>query len=392
MNPHRLLPVVLLAAAAACLATSCATGPGSPNAPAADLAPADAAQPTAVTRAEFGRLPDGKVVEVYQLENRNGLRAKVITYGALLTEMHVPDRAGQLGDVTLGFDNLPAYLAGHPYFGATVGRYANRIAKGRFTLDGRAYTLATNDGPNHLHGGVRGFDKVLWRAEVIEGGPGAAVKFSYTSPDGEEGYPGTLTASVTYTLTDDNELRLDYTATTDHATVVNLTNHAYWNLAGAGSILDHLLLIAADHYTPVDNTLIPTGAIDPVRGTPMDFTRPLPIGSRIRQLTNDPQGYDHNYVLKSGGGSLARAARVEEPTTGRVLEIFTTEPGIQFYSGNFLDGTLTGKGGVVYHQHHGFCLETQHFPDSPNQPNFPSVILRPGRVYTQTTIHTFSTR
>jgi aldose 1-epimerase len=392
MNAHRLLSVTLIAAAAACLATSCATGPGSPKAPAADHAPTDAAQSTTVTRADFGRLPDGTVVEIYKLQNRNGLVAKVITYGALLTEMHVPDRAGKLGDVTLGFDNLQAYLDGHPYFGATVGRYANRIGKGRFTLDGRAYALATNDGPNHLHGGIRGFDKVLWRAEVIEGGSGAAVKFSYTSPDGEEGYPGTLTASVTYTLTDDNELRLDYTATTDQATVVNLTNHAYWNLAGAGSILDHLLLLAADHYTPVDDTLIPTGAIDPVRSTPMDFTRLLPIGSRIRQLTNDPQGYDHNYVLNSGGGNLARAARVEEPTTGRVLEIFTTEPGIQFYSGNFLDGTLTGKGGVVYHQHHGFCLETQHFPDSPNQPNFPSVILRPGRAYTQTTIHKFSTR
>jgi aldose 1-epimerase len=305
--------------------------------------------------------------------------------------MHVPDRTGRLGDVTLGFDNLQSYLDGHPYFGATVGRYANRIAQGRFTLDGRTYVLATNDGPNHLHGGVRGFDKVIWRAEVLAG-TGAAVRFTYTSPDGEEGYPGTLTAAVTYTLTEDNELRLDYLATTSQATVVNLTNHAYWNLAGTGNILDHVLQIAADRYTPVDDTLIPTGAIDPVRGTPMDFTRPLPIGSRIRQLTNEPQGYDHNYVLDSRGGDLALAARVEEPTTGRVLEIHTTEPGIQFYSGNFLDGTLTGKGGVVYQQYDGFCLETQHFPDSPNRPNFPSVILRPGQIYTQTTIHKFSTR
>jgi aldose 1-epimerase len=390
MKIHRLLPVAL-AALVAGLATSCATGPRSPSDPSVDRTPTDAAPRTSVTRAEYGRLPDGTVVEVYRLQNQNGLRANVITYGALLTEMHVPDRTGRLGDVTLGFDNLQSYLDGHPYFGATVGRYANRIAQGKFTLDGRAYTLATNDGPNHLHGGIRGFDKVIWRAEIL-GGTGAAVRFTYTSPDGEEGYPGTLTAAVTYTLTEDNELRLDYLATTDQATVVNLTNHAYWNLAGAGNILDHLLQIAANHYTPVDDTLIPTGAIDPVSGTPMDFTRPLPIGSRIRQLTNDPQGYDHNYVLNSGGGGLALAARVEEPTTGRVLEIHTTEPGIQFYSGNFLDGTLTGKAGVVYQQYDGFCLETQHFPDSPNRPNFPSVILRPGQTYTQTTIHKFSTR
>jgi len=390
MKTHQLLPVVLGALAAG-LATSCATGPRSPSDPAVEGTFTGAVGQTSVTRAEYGHLPDGTVVEVYQLQNRNGLRAKVITYGALLTEMHVPDRTGRFGDVTLGFDNLQSYLDGHPYFGATVGRYANRIAQGRFTLDGRTYVLATNDGPNHLHGGVRGFDKVIWRAEVLAG-TGAAVRFTYTSPDGEEGYPGTLTAAVTYTLTEDNELRLDYLATTSQATVVNLTNHAYWNLAGTGNILDHVLQIAADRYTPVDDTLIPTGAIDPVRGTPMDFTRPLPIGSRIRQLTNEPQGYDHNYVLDSRGGDLALAARVEEPTTGRVLEIHTTEPGIQFYSGNFLDGTLTGKGGVVYQQYDGFCLETQHFPDSPNRPNFPSVILRPGQIYTQTTIHKFSTR
>jgi aldose 1-epimerase len=390
MKTHQLLRVVLGALAAG-LATSCATGPRSPSDPAVEGTFTGAVGQTSVTRAEYGHLPDGTVVEVYQLQNRNGLRAKVITYGALLTEMHVPDRTGRFGDVTLGFDNLQSYLDGHPYFGATVGRYANRIAQGRFTLDGRTYVLATNDGPNHLHGGVRGFDKVIWRAEVLAG-TGAAVRFTYTSPDGEEGYPGTLTAAVTYTLTEDNELRLDYLATTSQATVVNLTNHAYWNLAGTGNILDHVLQIAADRYTPVDDTLIPTGAIDPVRGTPMDFTRPLPIGSRIRQLTNEPQGYDHNYVLDSRGGDLALAARVEEPTTGRVLEIHTTEPGIQFYSGNFLDGTLTGKGGVVYQQYDGFCLETQHFPDSPNRPNFPSVILRPGQIYTQTTIHKFSTR
>lgn len=385
MKTHR-LPALAVVTVVAALLTSCAISSRDRTRGAAPAAQ------SVVTQAEFGRLPDGTTIDVYELRNRNGLRARIITYGALLTEMHVPDRAGQWGDVTLGFDQLSDYLAGHPYFGATIGRYANRIAQGKFTLDGRTYTLATNDGPNHLHGGDRGFDKVVWRAEVLSGAPGAAVRFTYTSPDGEEGYPGTLQAAVTYTLTEDNELRLDYTATTDRPTVVNLTNHAYWNLAGAGSILDHLLLIAADHYTPVDDTLIPTGTIEPVDGTMMDFTRSLPIGSRIGELTNDPRGYDHNYVLNSGGGSLAFAARVEEPRTGRVLEIFTTEPGIQFYSGNFLDGTLTGKGGVVYHQYHGFCLETQHFPDSPNRPNFPSVVLRPGQTYTQTTVHRFSTR
>jgi aldose 1-epimerase len=343
-----------------------------------------------VSQSEFGKLPDGTRIDAYVLQNSHGLKAKLITYGALLTEMHVPDRDGRLGDVTLGFDNLQQYLDGHPYFGATIGRYANRIAQGKFTLDGQTYTLATNNVPNHLHGGLQGFDKVVWQAEIIGTDEGASVRFTYTSPHGEEGYPGTLTASVTYTLTDDNELRLDYTATTDKPTVVNLTNHAYWNLAEQGSILDHVLMLNADHYTPVDETLIPTGEIAPVEDTIMDFTQPLPIGSRIRQLTNDPQGYDHNYVLRSGGGALALAARVTEPTTGRILEIHTTEPGIQFYSGNFLDSTLTGKRSVVYHQHHGFCLETDHFPDSPNQPTFPSVVLRPGQTYTQTTVCRFS--
>ncbi len=347
------------------------------------------AMSSSVTKSEFGNLPDGTLVEAYTLQNSHGLKAKVVTYGALLTEMMVPDRHGRLGDITLGFDNLDQYLARHPYFGATIGRYANRIAKGKFTLDGKSYTLATNNVPNHLHGGLKGFDKVVWKAEIVDSSP-ASVRFTYVSPDGEEGYPGTLTVSVTYTLNDKNELQLDYTATTDKATVVNLTNHAYWNLAGEGSILDHVLMLNADHYTPVDDTLIPTGEIAPVKGTIMDFTKPMSIGSRITQLTNDPQGYDHNYVLRSGGGKLALAARVTEPTTGRILEISTTEPGIQFYSGNFLDSTLTGKRGVVYNQHDAFCLETDHFPDSPNQPNFPSVVLRPGQTYTQTTIHKFS--
>ena len=343
-----------------------------------------------VEKGAFGRMPDGTAVDVYTLKNKNGLVAKVITYGALLTEMHVPDRNGRLGDVTLGFDNLQQYLDGHPYFGATIGRYANRIAKGRFTLEGQTYTLATNNGPNHLHGGLRGFDKVIWNASILGTEAGASVKFTYVSRDGEEGYPGTLTATVIYTLTDRDELRLEYTATTDKATVVNLTNHAYWNLAEQGDILGHILMLNAGRYTPVDDTLIPTGEIAPVRGTIMDFTKPMPIGSRIRQLTNDPQGYDHNYVLRGGGGKLALAARVEEPKTGRILEIHTTEPGIQFYSGNFLDGTLQGKRGIVYQQHHAFCLEADHFPDSPNRPEFPTVTLRPGQAYRQTTIHRFT--
>jgi aldose 1-epimerase len=363
---------------------------------AAGCASRDQTQPptmrASIEKTSFGRMPDGTAVDAYVLKNKNGLLAKVITYGALLTEMHIPDRNGKMGDITLGFDNLKQYLDGHPYFGATIGRYANRIAKGKFSLDGRTYTVVTNNGPNHLHGGLKGFDKVVWKAEIVGNTAGASVRFTYISRDGEEGYPGTLTATVTYTLTDDNELRLDYTSATDKPTVVNVTNHAYWNLADGGDILGHVLELHADRYTPVDDTLIPTGAIAPVQGTIMDFTKPLPIGSRIRQLTNIPQGYDHNYVLRSGGGKLALAARVEEPKTGRVLEIHTTEPGIQFYSGNFLDGTLKGKRGVVYQQHHAFCLETDHFPDSPNQANFPSVTLRPGQIYRQTTIHRFTTR
>ena len=380
-STHNLL-IVLLALTAG-FAVSCSTSRGQLD--------RQKTMHASVEKGDFGRMPDGTAVDVYTLKNKNGLVAKVITYGALLAEMHVPDRNGRLGDVTLGFDNLQQYLDGHPYFGATIGRYANRIAKGRFTLDGRTYTLATNNGPNHLHGGLRGFDKVVWNASILGSETGASVKFTYVSRDGEEGYPGTLTATVVYTLTDRDELRLDYTATTDKATVVNLTNHAYWNLAERGEILGHLLMLNADRYTPVDDTLIPTGEIAPVRGTIMDFTQPMPIGSRIRQLTNDPQGYDHNYVLRGGGGKLALAARVEEPNTGRILEIHTTEPGIQFYSGNFLDGTLRGKGGAVYQQHHAFCLEADHFPDSPNRPEFPPVTLRPGQVFRQTTIHRFKT-
>jgi aldose 1-epimerase len=342
-----------------------------------------------IQKSVFGKLPDGTVVDLYTLANANGLCAKAATYGAIITEVHVPDRDGKLRDVVLGFDNLEQYLKGHPFFGATVGRFANRIAKGRFTLDGKTCALATNNGPNHLHGGLKGFDKKVWQAEPQTD---AAVKFSYTSPDGEEGYPGTLAVAVTMTLTDANELRLDYVATTDKPTPVNLTNHSYFNLAGEGSALNHEMMIAANYFTPSDSTLIPTGEIKPVKGTPMDFTTPQPIGSRFSQLRTNPIGYDHNYVLNAGGKSLALAARAHEPKSGRVMEVQTTQPGVQFYTANFLNGSLTGKRGVVYNQHCAFCLETQHFPDSVNQPKFPSVILRPGQTYRHTTIYKFSTQ
>jgi aldose 1-epimerase len=342
-----------------------------------------------VQKSSFGQMPDGAEVDLYTLANANGLSAKFTSYGAIITELHVPDRQGKLVDVVLGFDNLEQYLKGHPFFGATVGRVANRIAKGRFTLDGQTYALATNNGPNHLHGGLKGFDKKVWQAEAQ---PGAAVKFTCTSPDGEEGYPGKLAVAVTMSLTDANELRLDYTATTDKPTPVNLTNHSYFNLAGEGSALDHEMLIAADYFTPSDSTLIPTGEIEPVKVTPMDFTTPQPIGARFAQLHANPIGYDHNYVLNAGGKSLGLVARVREPKSGRVMEVHTTQPGVQFYTANFLNGSLTGKRGVVYNQHCAFCLETQHFPDSVNQTKFPSVILRPGQTYRQTTIYKFLTQ
>jgi aldose 1-epimerase len=342
-----------------------------------------------ITKSSFGKLPDGAPVSLYTLINANGLVAKVTDYGTIITELHVPDRQGKLGDVVLGFDNLEQYLKGHPCFGCTVGRVANRIAKGKFTLEGKTYTLAINNGPNHLHGGLKGFDKALWKAEPQAG---AAVKFTHLSPDGDEGYPGELRTAVVMTLTDENELRIDYSATTDKATPINLTNHSYFNLTGAGEVLNHELMIAADYYTPSDANLIPTGEIKPVKGTPLDFTSPQTIGSRFSALDANPRGYDHNFVLNSGGGKLALAARVHEPKTGRVMEVYTTETGVQLYTGNFLDGSLTGKNGTVYRQHSGVCLETQHFPDSVNQPRFPSIILRPGHTYRQTTTHKFLTR
>jgi aldose 1-epimerase len=341
-----------------------------------------------IQRTTFGKLPEGTAVELFTLRNAHGLLAKITNYGTIITELHVPDRHGALGDVVLGFDNLAQYLRGHPCFGCTVGRVANRIARGRFVLDGKTYTLAVNNGPNHLHGGLRGFDKVLWQATPLEG---AAVKFAYTSPEGEEGYPGTLAVEVIMSLTDADELRIDYSAVTDQPTPVNLTNHSYFNLAGQGDVLAHELMLAADYYTPANADSIPTGQIAPVKGTPLDFCTPHPIGSRFSQLRCEPIGYDNNFVLNGGGKSLAFAARVFEPASGRVMELFTTEPGVQLYTANFLDGSLTGKGGAVYRRHAAFCLETQHYPDSVNQPKFPSVILRPGQTYRQTTVHKFTT-
>jgi len=338
----------------------------------------------------FGNLPDGTAVEIYTLTNDNGLKARLMTYGATLVSLELPDRNGKLEDCVLGYDHLDGYLKSSPYFGSIVGRYGNRIAKGQFVQNGVTYHLAKNNGENHLHGGVKGFDKVVWKAEPIKETGAVGVKFSYLSRDGEEGYPGNLACAVTYTLTNNDELVIRYQATTDKATPVNLTHHSYFNFTGGRrDILGHELMLSADRYTPVDKGLIPTGELRSVKGTPMDFVTAMPIGSRIAEVEG---GYDHNYVLTGGGGTMALAARVVEPDSGRVMEISTTEPGIQFYSGNFLDATILGKSGRVYQKHFGFCLETQHFPDSPNKPNFPSTILNPGQTYSTQTIHKFSVK
>ena len=353
-----------------------------------------------VTREPFGKLPDGRSVELFTLTNRHGIEVRAMTYGAIITSLQTPDRNGTPADIVLGFDSLSAYLAGSPYFGAVVGRFANRIAAGRFTLDGVSYRLARNNGPNSLHGGERGFDKVLWSGESFQTDSTAGVTFRYVSPDGEEGYPGTVRVAVTYTLTARNELSVDYDATSDKATPINLSQHTYWNLhgEGRGDILDHMLTLNASAFTPVDSTLIPTGRIAPVAGTPFDFRRATAIGARINGADEQlrfGRGYDHNWVLDSGGGAgagaLVAAATVEDPASGRRLDIRTTEPGIQFYSGNFLDGTLKGKQGQIYGHRTALVLETQHFPDSPNHVNFPSTILRPGQRYQSRTTIAFST-
>jgi aldose 1-epimerase len=334
----------------------------------------------------------GTPIELYTLRNEQGMRARVMTYAGTLVSLEVPEPAGELVDVVLGFDSLPPYLGEHPYFGALIGRYGNRIAGGTFTLDGRRYQLPRNNGPNHLHGGDRGFHRAIWQAQPAEDAPGLTL--TYLSRDGEQGYPANLTATVTYTLAEPNALRIDYSATTDAPTIVNLTNHSYFNLAGAGTILDHQLQIAAQYFLPVDETLIPIGELRPVDGTPMDFRAAARIGARIGadepQLQLGPGGFDHTWVLDGAAGELRFAARLIDPASGRTMEVYTTQPGLQFYSGNFLDGSLAGKGGQPLVQHAGLCLETQHFPDSPNQPTFPSTVLEPGAIYRQTTVFRFS--
>lgn len=349
-----------------------------------------------VKKSSFGKTKDGEPVDLYVLTNANGMEVAITNYGGTVVSVKVPDRIGKFADVVLGFDSLDGYLDNEPYFGALVGRYGNRIAMGRFTLDGHGYHLAQNDGKNSLHGGLKGFDKRVWSAKDASASSVPAVQLSYLSQDGEEGYPGNLSVTVTYTLTAKNELKIDYGATTDKDTVLNLTNHSYFNLAGEGhgDILSHLVTIHADRFTPVDGTLIPTGQLQNVAGTPLDFRTPAAIGARIN--ADDEQmklgrGYDHNFVLNRTGGGLYLAAHVVEPSSGRVLEVLTTQPGLQFYTGNFLDGTVHGKGGTVYGRRSAFCMETQHFPDSPNQPQFPSVVLKPGEHFTSTTVFRFST-
>jgi aldose 1-epimerase len=342
-----------------------------------------------------GTTAAGQAVERYRLANAHGVEVEILTYGGTLAAWRTPDRSGALGDIVLGFATFEPYLKNIPFFGSLVGRVGNRIAGGQFTLDGQAYRLARNDGANHLHGGPGGFHQVVWAASAQESGAGPGLELRYLSPDGEEGYPGNLQATVVYTLSDNNELRTDYTATTDRATVVNLTNHAYFNLAGGGTILDHEIELAASRFIPIGADLIPTGELRAVQGTPMDFTAPARVGARID--ADDEQiryglGYDHTWVLDKPAGSLGRAAEVYDPSSGRVLEVLTTQPGVQFYTGNFLNGSLTGKGGQAYARRSGLCLETQHFPDSPNQPQFPSVVLRPGEVYRETTIFRASVR
>jgi aldose 1-epimerase len=345
----------------------------------------------------FGSTGTGEPATLYTLRNAQGMEVKITNYGGRIVSLKVPDRSGKVGDVVLGFDSLSSYLAENPYFGAIVGRYGNRIAKGGFTLGGQTYTLAKNNGPNALHGGLKGFDKVVWAAAPFTDSTGTGLILTYTSKDGEEGYPGSLSARVTYTLTDRNEVAIDYHATSDQPTPVNLTQHSYFNLAGEGrgDVLGHQVMIAADRFTPVDTTLIPTGELRDVTGTPFDFRQPTTIGARIGQATDQQirfgGGYDHNYVLnKPAADSLTLAARVVEPTSGRVMEVFTTEPGLQFYSGNFLDGTLRGKSGATYARRSGFAMETQHYPDSPNHPEFPSTILLPGQEYHSRTVYRFS--
>jgi len=350
-----------------------------------------------ITKQPFVATERGTPIELFTLTNTKGVEAKITNYGGIVVSLKVPDLNGGMGDVVLGYDTLAEYINNNPYFGCLVGRYGNRIAKGKFTLGGKEFTLLTNNGPNHLHGGAKGFDKIVWQARPFQSEAGPALELRYVSKDGEEGYPGNLSVKATYTLTEANELRLDYEATTDKDTIANLTHHSYFNLANAGKsdILNHEVMIAADKFTPVDSTLIPSGELRPVKGTPFDFTTAMKIGARINN--DDEQlkfgnGYDHNWVINKPMGELGLMARVGEPTTGRVMEVLSTEPGLQFYSGNFLDGSNVGKGGVAYQFRHGFCMEPQHYPDSPNKPDFPSVVVKPGQVYKNTIIYRFSVK
>ena len=339
----------------------------------------------------YGMVKPGAYADLFTLSNQHGVVVAFTNYGGIITNVHTPDRHGQSGDIVLGYDKLEEYVAKNPFFGCLVGRFGNRIAQAKFTLNGKEYALLKNNGQNHLHGGAVGFDKVLWAAEPFSKPDAVGVELSYTSADGEEGYPGTLAVTVTYSLSDDNAFRIDYHATTDKATILNLTNHTYFNLAGKGDILDHTMMLAADSFTPVDATLIPTGELRPVDGTPLDFRTPTRIGARIDQDDAELRyggGYDVNWVVNGEPGELRLAAQVGEAASGRTLEVHTTQPGVQFYSGNMLP-ELTGKGGQVYRRRSGLCLETQHFPDSPNQPNFPSSVLEPGQTYAESTVWKF---
>lgn len=387
-DSKRFLKFALIAAAVA--------GLGVAMIGAASVAKGNAAADAKVTHENWGQSPDGEPVEIYTLTNAKGIEARIMTYGGVLVSLKVPDRSGKFADVVLGFDNLAGYLQKppEPFFGALIGRYGNRIGGAAFTLDGVGYTLPKNDGQNTLHGGTRGFDKVVWQANPVGKD---SVRLTHLSKDGDQGFPGNLSVTVVYTLTDKNELKIDYSATTDKDTVVNLTNHSYFNLAGegVGDVLGDIVLINADRFTPVDRGLIPTGELRSVAGTPFDFRTPHAIGERINasneQLTYG-KGYDHNFVLNRTGSGLALAARATEPKSGRVMEVLTTEPGLQFYTGNQLDGSIHGKGGASYGPHAAFCMETQHFPDSPNEPKFPSTELKPGATYHTTTIFRFSAK
>jgi aldose 1-epimerase len=345
-----------------------------------------------ISQSPYGTTPDGTAVELYTLTNAHGLVCKLITYGAAITELHVPDKHGKLVDVVLGFDNLTQYLNDSPCFGATVGRVANRIAHGQFTLDGQTYTLPVNDPPNTLHGGPKGFDKLIWSAAPVESPQGPAVAFTLVSPAGQEGFPGTLQVKVTYTLTEADEVQIEFAATTNQTTPVNLTNHSYFNLAGSGTAEGHLLQIFASRYTATDDTQIPTGVLAAVAGGPLDFTIAKTIGRDIHRVPDCKIGYDHNYVIDGGGKGMVLAARAQDPASGRTMDVVTDQPGIQFYSANKFYGTLVGKYGQAYPFHGALCLETQHFPDSVNHPGFPSTLLRPGETFRSTTIYRFTAR